>query len=191
MNILRWWNILCIDWIWYEMLMKWYCYVMWCMVDISFYLLIESPAHPLAFFSRFWAFWSKSKDTCIAIEVLRLGPMKHKHPIAFFEVVHVANWCLMMLWKHYYICLVYVMKMWCIFWFISGICIGIWNCIFVKMFWKKYMVLSWIWSVWNWGFNLSLKCSLDQVLANQVWMIFSLQIVSSRKTGECFLTTVI
>ena len=106
-KILRWWNVLYIDWIWYEMLKKWYCCAMWCMVNISFYLLIESPAHPLAFFSRFEQIADKAKSTCISIEVIRLGQwiiciLLH------FEVVFVAIWLPMMLWKHLCIWLVYV-----------------------------------------------------------------------------------
>ena len=142
-KILRWWYTLYIDWIWYEMLMKWYCCVMWCMVNISFYLLIESPAHPLAFFSRYCTFWRKGKEHCIAIEVLRSGQwnMSIFASLSLFICGKVLPCNALKAFVYMIgICLVYVMNMWCIFWFISGICIGIWICIFVKMFWKKYMV---------------------------------------------------
>ena len=52
-------------------------------------------------FFRFCVFEVRAKSTCIAVEVLRLGPMIHEHSIAFLKLVLVENGCLMMF--RYYI----------------------------------------------------------------------------------------
>ena len=50
-----------------------------------------------------------------------------------------------------------------------------WVCIYVNIFWKKYMYLSWIWSGWNWNLKLEFM-----YFPNKFWQIkfewFSLQI---------------
>ena len=131
--------------------------------------LLSRQLTPWHFFPGFEHFEVRAKTTCIAIEVLRLGPMNHEHFNCIFEVVHVANCCFMKLES----IIVYV-------WYISGLCNEIVNlnlCIFILI--KFYNLILMIFLV-NYFF-LKLGCCIlvsEQALGpnwgfeswNDVWL---------------------
>ena len=95
--------------------------------------------------------------------------MKHKHLIAFLQLEHVANCCLMILWKHY-----------CIFWFISDICNEL------SLYLCEYILEVFI--IWVWSWNLCIfQASFCKFKFEWFFLHFHFQV----RAEECFLTIVI
>ena len=147
------------------------------MVNISSYLLIESPAHPLAFFPMFWAFEDKAKSTCITIEVLRLGQWS----ISILLHFEVYIWGKLLPHDALKACCIYLVYKWFMYWIVNWIlCNYVLEEIYVfKLVLKglklEFEVGIYVFPIKNCKFKFG-------------W--FSLKISFLRKTGECFLTIV-